>query len=168
MRHEHAALAADRPLDLPAERGSEPAYEQGCRDAVAPALPDVVDPHLGDALHVVATVLGLEELGDGLAPRLEPCPLEVRHPEVAVRAEGQVRQAEERLVRPVEARRVDDEGVADPGGVEQLARVERRRVEPPQVDRHAAEQERVDQGGQVLPCRALDVQPDDLAFRVHV
>ena len=80
-----------------------------------------------------------------------------------MRLERDVRQRQERVVRALEPRRVHHQRVADAQRVVQLGRAKRRSAQPPEIDGHAAHQQRVDKPGQVRTSRALHAQDHKLA-----
>src|SRR5207248_9818845 len=70
----------------------------------------------------------------------------------------------ERVVGLVELGRVDHQSVADPQRVEELALAKGRSAEPPQVGRHAAHEQRIEQRTQVVRRLAVDVEGYEIAF----
>src|SRR5438552_5808252 len=133
-RDDGSAGSGSGAFDLPAQGRGDPAGDESRGNPVAPSLPDVIDPDLGDAAQKTAPIHRGEELRDGLAPRPEPRPLDVGETQPVVRDLQQARHAPKRAVRLLEPRRVDHEAVTYLLRVEQLLLSNRRRAEPPEID----------------------------------
>src|ERR1700693_6015875 len=129
MRDYGAACSGGRLQQLPTQRGTEPTDQQRRRDPVAASFAGIVHADLRDAFQERTPVRRGKELGHALAPGLQARPRQVADSESLVRMRSQVRQVQERAVRSVEPRRIDDERVADLQRLIELALAEWRRAD---------------------------------------